>query len=206
MDSNPLKDFSGVSIVAEAGPELTTILAKARAGDDGAKGEVIARIYGELRLVASRMMSRERASHTLSPTAVVHEAVMRLLGEAVFDRSPDRNFLFASAARAMREILVDHARSRAAARRGGHWERVPLDSLVDYFEAQDVDVAEVHEAVVRLAALDDRQGRAITLRYFGGLSMPEVAAALDVSLATAERDCRLGRAWLHGQLRAGRGE
>ena len=193
-------------MVDEAGPELTTILARARAGDDGARGEVIARIYDELRQVAARLMRRERASHTLSPTAVVHEAVMRLLGEAVFDRSPDRAFLFAAAGRAMREILVDHARSRGAARRGGQWERVPLDSLVDYFEDQNIDVAEVNEAITRLAALDERQGQAITLRYFGGLTVPEVAAALGVSVATVERDCRLGRAWLHGQLRSGRGE
>ncbi len=190
----------------EVGPELTTILARARAGEDGARGEVIARIYGELRQVAARLMLRERPSHTLSPTAVVHEAVMRLLGEAVFDRSPDRNFLFAAASRAMREILVDHARSRGAARRGGQRERVPLDSLVDYFEAQAIDVSEVNEAIVRLTALDDRQGQAITLRYFGGLTVPEVAQAMGVSVATVERDCRLGRAWLHRELRAGSGE
>jgi len=192
--------------VPEVGPELTTILARARAGEDGARGEVIARIYGELRQVAARLMLRERPSHTLSPTAVVHEAVMRLLGEAVFDRSPDRNFLFAAASRAMREILVDHARSRGAARRGGQRERVPLDSLVDYFEAQAIDVSEVNEAIVRLTALDDRQGQAITLRYFGGLTVPEVAQAMGVSVATVERDCRLGRAWLHRELRAGSGE
>lgn len=187
-------------------PDLTIILARARAGQDGAEGEVIARIYGELRQVAARLMHQERVGHTLSPTAVVHEAVMRLLGEAVFERSPDRNFLFAAAARAMREILVDHARNRAAARRGGRWERVPLDGLVDYFEAQAIDVAEVHEAVIRLAQWDERQGQAITLRYFGGLTVPEVAEALGVSVATVERDCRLGRAWLHSQLRAGRNE
>jgi RNA polymerase sigma-70 factor, ECF subfamily len=190
--------------VPEAGPELSLILARVRAGDGDARGEVITRIYEELRQVASRMMRRERAGHTLSPTAVVHEAVVRLLDEAVFDRARDRDFLFAAAARAMREILVDHARRRAAARRGGEWERVPLDSLVDYFEAQDVDVSEIHEAIVRLSALDERQGQAITLRYFGGLTVSEVASALGVSVATVERDCRLGRAWLHGQLRRGR--
>jgi RNA polymerase sigma-70 factor (ECF subfamily) len=190
--------------VPEAGPELSLILARVRAGDGDARGEVITRIYEELRQVASRMMRRERAGHTLTPTAVVHEAVVRLLDEAVFDRARDRDFLFAAAARAMREILVDHARRRAAARRGGEWERVPLDSLVDYFEAQDVDVSEIHEAIVRLTALDERQGQAITLRYFGGLTVTEVASALGISVATVERDCRLGRAWLHAQLRRGR--
>jgi RNA polymerase sigma-70 factor, ECF subfamily len=185
-------------------PEFSVILARLRAGDHGARGEVISRIYQELRLVAARMMQRERVTHTLSPTAVVHETVMRLLGEAVFDRAPDRNFLLSAAARAMREILVDHARHRAATRRGSKWKRVPLDSVVDYFEAQGIDVAEVHEAVARLTALDARKGQAITLRYFGGLSVPEVAVALEVSVATVERDCRLARAWLYGQLRGGR--
>jgi RNA polymerase sigma factor (TIGR02999 family) len=150
-------DFFGDLMATQAGPEISLILARARAGDDGARGEVISRIYDELREVASRMMRRERASHTLSPTAVVHEAVMRLLGEAIFDKASDRDFLFAAAARAMREILVDHARRRAASRRGGQWERVPLDSLVEYFEAQEIDVSEVHEAIVRLTALNERR-------------------------------------------------
>jgi RNA polymerase sigma factor (TIGR02999 family) len=200
MEGKPLKNFGGATL-PEAGPEISIILARARAGDDGARGEVITRIYDELRNVASRMMTRERAGHTLSPTAVVHEAVVRLLDEAVFDRAGDRQFLFAAAARAMREILVDHARRRSAARRGGQWARVPLDALVDYFVAQDIDVAEIHEAIGRLTLMDERQGQAITLRYFGGLTVSEVAAALGVSVATVERECRLGRAWLHGQLR-----
>ncbi|WP_422924905.1 ECF-type sigma factor [Singulisphaera sp. PoT] len=190
----------------KARPELTLILERARAGDDGARDEVISRMYHELRLVAGRMMQRERASHTLSPTAVVHEAVMRMLGEEVFDRAPDRNYLFAAAARAMREILVEHARRRAAGRRGGKWERVPLDSLVDYFESQDLDVFAVHEALTRLTAMNERQGQAMTLRYFGGLTVAEIAAALGISVVTVERDCRLARAWLHGQLRDGRCE
>ena len=106
----------------------------------------------------------------------------------------------------MREILVDHARRRAAGRRGGKWQRVPLDSLVDYFDSQSLDVPAVHEAIDRLTELNDRQGQAMTLRYFGGLTVAEIASALDVSVATVERDCRLARAWLHGQLRDGRSE
>jgi RNA polymerase sigma factor (TIGR02999 family) len=132
---------------------------------------------------------------------VVHEAVIRLLGDAVFDRSPDRAFLFASAARAMREVLVDHARRRSADRRGGSWRRVPLDDVVDYFEEQGLDVSAVHEALDRLAELNERQGQVMTLRYFGGLTVPEVAAALDVSVVTVERDWRLARAWIRDQLR-----
>lgn len=190
----------------EPGLDLTTIIARARGGDSLARSEVITRVYGELRDVAARMMLRERRDHTLSPTAVVHEAVMRLLGDEVFERATDRTFLFSAAARAMRELLIDHARMRSAARRGGKWERVPLDSLVDYFEAQDVDLVDVHEAIDRLTAIDERQGQAITLRYFGGLTVAEAALALGVSEGTIERDCRLGRAWLHSQLRAEKAE
>jgi RNA polymerase sigma-70 factor (ECF subfamily) len=187
----------------EPGRDLTLILGRARAGDERARGELIALVYDQLRQVAARLMRRERQDHTLPPTAVVHEAVIRLLGDAVFDKSPDRAFLFASAARAMREVLIDHARRRAADRRGGGWRRVPLDLVVDYFEEQGLDIVAVHEALDRLAELNERQGLVMTLRYFGGLTVPEVAAALEVSVVTVERDWRLARAWIRDQLREG---
>ena len=180
--------------------ELTFLLGKARAGDEGARGELVALVYDELRRVAANLMRRERPDHTLSPTAVVHEAVIRLLGEAVFDRAEDRSYLFASAARAMREVLIDHARRRSAGRRGGDRKRVPLDAAVDYFEGQGLDILAVHEALDRLAELNERQAHVMTLRYFGGMTVPEVAAALGVAAVTVERDWRLARAWLAGQL------
>jgi RNA polymerase sigma-70 factor (ECF subfamily) len=188
---------------AEPPRELTLILGRARTGDERARDELIALVYDELRQVASRLMRSERPGHTLPPTAVVHEAVIRLLGEAVFDKAPDRSYLFAAAARAMREVLVDHARRRAADRRGGGRHRVPLDLVVDYFEAQDLDIIAVHEALDRLTELNERQGQVMTLRYFGGLTVPEVSAALGVSVVTVERDWRLARAWLRSQLREG---
>jgi RNA polymerase sigma-70 factor (ECF subfamily) len=186
-----------------AGPaqELTLILGRARNGDERARGELIALVYDELRRVASRLMRRERNDHTLSPTALVHEAVIRLLGDAVFDKSPDRAYLFASAARAMREVLIDHARRRGTDRRGGGRRRAPLDLVVDYFEERGLDIVAVHEALDRLAEWNERQGQVMTLRYFGGLSVPEVAAALEVSVVTVERDWRLARAWLRGELK-----
>jgi RNA polymerase sigma factor (TIGR02999 family) len=183
---------------------LSVILDQARAGDEAARNDLIALIYQELRQVAARMMRRERAGHTLPPTAVVHEAVMRLLNEDVFGRASNPNFLFQAAARAMREILVDHARRRGAARRGGGWTRVSLDSLVDYFESHALDVLAIHEAIDRLSRMNERQGHVITLRYFGGMTVEEIAEALDVSVVTIERDCRVARAWLHGQLKDGR--
>ena len=185
--------------------EFTLILGRARAGDERARGELIALVYDELRRVASGLMRRERADHTLSPTGVVHEAVIRLLGDAIFDKAADRSYLFASAARAMREILVEHARRRAAARRGGGRRRVPLDRVVESLEAKDLDVIALHEALDRLAGWDERQSLVITLRYFGGLTMAEVAESLGVSIVTVERDWRVARAWLGSQLRGGGG-
>ena len=122
-------------------------------------------------------MKNERADHTLSPTAVVHEAVIRLLRDTDFEAS-DRGYLLASASRAMREVLVDHARRRAADRRGAGWRRVSLDSVLDYFEEQNLDVLAVHEALDRLARMNHRQSQIMTLRYFGGLTVPEIASAL----------------------------
>jgi RNA polymerase sigma factor (TIGR02999 family) len=185
----------------EGESELTLILGRARRGDGAARSDLLALIYEELRRVAAGLMKRERADHTLSPTAVVHEAVIRLLGDAVFDRAGDRDFLMASAARAMREVLIDHARRRNAERRGGGLKRVPLDLVVDYFEEQGLDPVAVHEALDRLAELNPRQAQVMTLRYFGGMTVPEVANILGVSVVTVERDWRLARAWLGDQLR-----
>ena len=181
-------------------PDVTLLLERARAGDELARGDLIARVYAELRRVASRLMRQERADHTLPPTAVVHEAVIRLLGEAAFDRAGDRSYLFAAAARAMREVLIDHARRRATARRGGGRRRIPLDAVVDDFADPGLDLVAVHEALDRLAGLHERQSQVVTLRHFGGMTVPEIAAALEVSVGTVERDWRIARAWLSNEL------
>jgi RNA polymerase sigma factor (TIGR02999 family) len=170
------------------------------AGDHRAGGELLGLVYDELRRVAAHLMRRERSGHTLSPTEVVHEAVLRLLGKAVFDEAADRSYVFATAARAMREVLIDHARRRAAGRRGGGRHRVPLDAVVDYFDQEGMDIVGVHEALDRLAEINERQAQVMTLRYFGGMTVAEVAAALGVSSVTVERDWRVARAWLVGQL------
>ncbi len=180
--------------------DLTAIMGRAREGDEQAKGELIVRVYDELRRVAGRLMRRERTGHTLSTTGVVHEAVIRLLDKAVFDRAANRSYLFAAAARAMRQVLVDHARRRSAERHGGRLHRVPLDLIIADVEEQKLDVAAVHEALDRLAEWNGRLAQVMTLRYFGQLTIPEVAAALAISTATVERDWRLARAWLRGQL------
>ena len=180
--------------------EHTAIPGRPRAGDHRDEDALLGLVYDELRQVAGHLMRRERAGHTLSPTEVVHEAVLRMLGESVLDAAADRRYLFASAARAMREVLIDHARRRAAGRRGGGRHRVPLDAVVDYFQTEGLDIAGVHEALERLAELNRRQAQVMTLRYFGGMTVAEVAAALGVSSVTVERDWRVARAWLVGQL------
>jgi RNA polymerase sigma-70 factor (ECF subfamily) len=169
-------------------------------GGSRADVDILPRVYDELRRVAARLMRKERPDHTLSPTAVVHEAVIRLLGDQNFQAS-DCDLLMASASRAMREVLIEHARHRAALRRGGVWRRVALDLVADHLVDQNVDVAALHEALDRLARLSPRQSQVITLRYFAGLTVPEVADALGVSVVTVERDWRVGRAWLRGQFR-----
>jgi RNA polymerase sigma-70 factor, ECF subfamily len=183
--------------------DFTLILGRAREGDERARRELIALVYDEWRRFAARLMQAERADHTLSPTGVVHEAVIRLLGRAALRHATDRSYLYAAAARAMRQILVDHARRRGADRRGGGRRRVPLDRIADTFADRGLDVVAVREALDRLAEWNGRQAQVMTLRYFGGMTVPEVASTLEVSVATVEADWRLARAWLRGQLLGG---
>jgi RNA polymerase sigma factor (TIGR02999 family) len=145
-------------------------------------------------------MRRERPGHTLQPSALVHEALLRLLdGDALAD-VPNRRYLFAAAAQAMRQVLVDHARRRHAARRLGERIRLPLDEALVTFEEQGLDVIALHDALDQLAESNPRQAQVVVLRFFGGLSIPEVAETLEVSDTTVEGDWRFARAWLHGRL------
>jgi RNA polymerase sigma factor (TIGR02999 family) len=180
--------------------DVTMVLERARAGEAGARNQLMRLIYGELRQVAAGLMAGERPGHSLQPTALVHEAVLRLIGEEALTRAPNRRYVFAAAARAMRQILVDHARRRDAAKRGGGREEVPLDSVLERFDRRAIDLVALDDALERLAALSPRQSQVVTLRFFGGYSVPEVAKLLDVSPSTVESDFRLARAWLRRQL------
>ena len=180
--------------------DLTALLNAARAGGEDTKDRLVRAVYGELRRMAAGFMRRERTDHTLQPSALVHEAVIRLLDGGVLVRTQDRRHLFAAAAQAMRQVLVDYARTRDAAKRAGGRGRVPLDDVLTYFEAQHLDVIALNEAIDRLFTLDEHQGLVVALRFFAGLSIAEVAEALDVSAATVEGDWRVARAWLRGQL------
>jgi RNA polymerase sigma-70 factor, ECF subfamily len=164
------------------------------------KDRLIRAIYPDLRRIARGMMRGERRDHTLQATALVHEAVVRLLDKETLMESSEPSQVLAAAFRAMRQVLVDHARRRNAGKRGGGRARVPLDDVLAGFEEQGVDVIDLHEALERLAESHPDQALVVELHIFGGLSIGEVARTLKVSRTTVETRWRFARAWLHGQL------
>jgi RNA polymerase sigma factor (TIGR02999 family) len=185
---------------AEERGDLTAILSEVRAGSAAAQDRLVRAIYAELRRIAGGLMHHERPGHTLQPSALVHEALLRLLDGDALAEVPSRRYLFAAAAQAMRQVLVDHARRRHARKRQGNRVRVPLDQVLAGFAEQGLDVIALHEALERLAEEHPRPAQVVTLRFFGGLSVPEVAESLAVSDTTIESDWRFARAWLKGRL------
>jgi RNA polymerase sigma factor (TIGR02999 family) len=183
----------------ESPEDVTRLLQAWSRGEKAALDRLIPLVYGELRAQARRQLSRERRNHTLQPTALVHEAFVRLAGH---DRArwQNRQQFFAVAARAMRRVLVDHARGRAAIKRGEGKTLLALDDVPEPAREAGVDVLELDRALERLAEIDPRQAQVVELRYFGGLTAEETAAALDVSLATVNRDWAMARAWLFRRL------
>jgi RNA polymerase sigma-70 factor, ECF subfamily len=177
---------------------LTALINQARAGSTDAKSRLLEAVYGEFHRIADGLMRSERLGHTLQPSALVNEAVIRLLDGEAIERAPNRRYLLAAAAQAMRRVLVDHARKRNA--RDGQLQRVPLDDVLAYFEEKRLDFIELNDALDRLTALHERQAMVVVLRFFAGLSSAQVADVLDVSLATVEGDWRFARAWLRSQL------
>jgi RNA polymerase sigma-70 factor, ECF subfamily len=180
--------------------DLTAILNEARSGGTDARERLVRAIYAELRRTAGGLMRHERPGRTLQPSALVYGALLRLLdGDALAD-VPNRHYLFAATAQAMRQVLVDHARRRNARKRDGNRVRVPLDQVLAGFDEQSLDMIALHEALERLAQAQPRPAQVVILRFFGGLSVPEVAETLAVSDTTIESDWRFARAWLKGQL------
>lgn len=177
----------------------TLLLKQVQAGDRAALDELLPQVYDELRRLAALQLQRERADHTLQPTALVHEAYLRLIDQHAVDWQNRAQF-FGLAAEMMRRILVNHALARQAAKRGGPQTRVALDAAVDFAAQQDVNLLALDEALQELAALDPAQARLVELKYFGGLSIEEIAAVLDVSPATVKREWRMAKAWLFQQL------
>ena len=182
---------------------VTEALARAAGGGQEAFDELFPLVYAELRRIAGREMRHEKPGRTLQTTALVHEAYLRLLKDAALSFESRAHFL-GVAARAMREILIEHARARTARKRGGAGAvRITLDDLVAPVTTPSVDVLALDEALERLARLDERHARVVELRYFGGLSVEETAAALGLSPATVKRAWTLARAWLFRELTGG---
>jgi RNA polymerase sigma factor (TIGR02999 family) len=182
-----------------ADSRTTLLLHRAAQGDVGAADELLPIVYAELHRLARGYMRDERAQHTLQPTALVHEAWMRLFG-APDPAWNDRMHFVAVAARAMRQVLVDHARRRGADKRGGGMTREPLDSAVALFEGRGADLVELDEALQNLRDLDPDLGRIVELRFFGGATNAEIAGILAVSTRTVERGWRTAQAWLRVRL------
>jgi RNA polymerase sigma factor (TIGR02999 family) len=174
------------------------LLTRISAGDRTAIPELVPEVYDRLRAIASRFFQRERADHTLQPTALVNEAYLQLVERTDLDWSGRTHFL-AIAASEMRRILVDHARRKHAQKRGGGMHRVTLEGVPEDFSPR-VDLLDIHEALERLAGLDERAARVVELRFFAGMSMEEVAAVLGVTSRTIRDDWRTARAWLRTEL------
>jgi RNA polymerase sigma factor (TIGR02999 family) len=175
------------------------LLVRWKAGDQGALEKLLPLVYKELRDVARRQLRRERPGHTLQSAALVHEVYLRLVDQRPFDTENRLHFL-AVASRLMRQILVDHARSHGAAKRGADLT-VHLDASVVLPQVKSADVVALDDALTGLAKLDEQQARVVELRFFGGLSSEEVAEVLKISASTVKRDWNVAKAWLAREMR-----
>jgi RNA polymerase sigma factor (TIGR02999 family) len=180
--------------------DVTQMLQAWRQGDQGAGERLLPIVYAELHRRAAAAMRREDAGHTLQATALVHEAYMRLVDQRQAQWQ-NRGQFYGIAAQLMRRILIDHAREHLAAKRGGGAKRVTLSGVDVAADSDDsMDVLALNDALVKLSALDERQGKVVELRYFGGLSVEEAAEALEISPATVKREWATARAWLKREL------
>ena len=200
------QESTGYTSMVRGGTEgkVTMILGQMRAGDRDAAARLVPLVYEELRAIARGHLKRERPGHSLQPTALVNEVWLHFMKGADLDLSNRSHFL-AVAANAMRRLLIDHARARGAAKRGGGWERVSLSEQAGRSQGKgdDVDVVALHEALNRLEQLGERLARVVELRFFGGLTVQEVAEVLGVAPVTVEKDWTKAKAWLRRELRGG---
>jgi RNA polymerase sigma factor (TIGR02999 family) len=178
---------------------VTQMLQKWGNGDREAFDKLLPIVYEELRRQAARYLRRERPGHTLQTTALIHEAYLRLIDQRSV-RWQNRAHFFAISAQLMRRILVDHARSRQAAKRGGSNIKLPLEEEMIASAGREVDMVALDEALERLAAMDPQQSRVVELRFFSGLSVDETAEVLGVSTRTVKRDWNVAKAWLRREI------
>jgi RNA polymerase sigma-70 factor, ECF subfamily len=183
----------------ESQGDITALLTEVQAGNRDAESKLVPLVYDELRRLAGRYMRRERPDHTLQPTALVHEAYLRLIGQRNVQWQ-NRSHFFGVAARMMRRILVDHARTKKAEKRGGNEARIPLNESLAFTAEKSAELLALDEALTRLSQRDPRQGQVVELRFFGGLSEEETAAVLGISTRTVKRDWTVARAWLYKEI------
>ena len=177
--------------------EVTRILDQIQRGDAQAAAQLLPLVYDELRRLAGAQMAQERPDHTLDATALVHEAYLRLVGDLKFE---SRRHFLAAAAQSMKRILVENARRRGRLKRGGDLRRAAVDLDALTAGLPDEELLALHDALERLGAHDPVKAQLVELHFFGGLSLPEIAAYLGISLSTAERGWRYARAWLYAAM------
>jgi RNA polymerase sigma factor (TIGR02999 family) len=180
--------------------DVTRILSAIEQGDPHAAGQLLPLVYAELRRLAVERMAQEKPGQTLQATALVHEAYLRLVDTEMAEHWNSRGHFFAAAAEAMRRILVESARRKGRLKHGRGHARVDLDSGCLVSKAPSLDLVALDEALARLAATEPAKAELVKLRFFAGLTMPEAAAALGISLATAERHWTFARSWLYAEL------
>jgi len=188
--------------MASSPDEITRMLIEWSNGEREALHKLIPLVYAEMRQIAGRVLRRERRDHTLQPTALVHEAYLRLVDQRNVNWQ-NRAHFFAIAAQAMRRIVVDHARRHNALKRGGDNLKVELEAALALPGAKDLDVVKLDDALVALAAFDAQQSQIVELRFFGGLSIEETAEVIGISPATVKRDWSMAKAWLHREMHSG---
>lgn len=181
--------------------EITPLLLRWSRGDPDALDRLLPVVYHELHKLAQSYLRGERPDHTLQPTALINEAYLRLIKQD-FPEWQSRRHFFGIAAQLMRQILVDHARARTAGKRGGGDRKFSLDETLAFTDEKAVEVIALDDALLSLAKFDERKVRIIELRYFGGLSLEETAAALNLSITTIGHELRLARAWLRREMEA----
>ena len=179
--------------------DVTRLLVDWKGGNQDARDRLIPLLYGELRRMAERYLRHERGDHTLRPTALVHEAYIRLVQQKLPDWESRKHFL-GMAAYLMRQLLVEHARRHNSHKRGRGVANVPLNEAMSFAPENSEIIVNLDDALKALAQFDERKSRVIELRFFGGLTVDEVAEALGISVATVGREQRLAEAWLHREM------
>ncbi len=179
---------------------ITKVLRELRDGGDESLNELLPLVYGELRRLANNYLSRERANHTLQPTALVHEAYLRLFGQSEIEWQ-NRAHFFGISARVMREILIEYARAKNRHKRGGeNMTQIAFDDSIGFTDSKGLDVIAVDEALSKLEKLDERQARIVEMKFFGGLTVEEIGEVLSISPATVKREWSTAKLLLHRML------